>query len=63
MPGLMRATLRVPMAPLTILRLTAPQSPGGAYPSNVSDYINGVFTGAIFHDQHTPAVLRFYLPS
>jgi len=30
--------------------------------SNVSEYINGVFTGAISHDQHMPAGLRLYLP-
>jgi len=49
--------------PATILRLTAQHSPGGAYPSEVSKYINGVFTGAISHDQHMPAGLRLYLPS
>jgi hypothetical protein len=48
--------------PATILRLTAQHSPGGAYPGNVSEYINGVFTGAISHDQHMPAGLRLYLP-
>jgi hypothetical protein len=49
--------------PSTILRLTAQHSPGGAYPGNVSEYINGVFTGGIAHDQHMPAGLRLYLPS
>jgi len=49
--------------PSTVLRLTAQHSPGGAYPSNVSDYINGVFTGTIPHDQHMPTGLRLYLPS
>jgi hypothetical protein len=38
--------------PATILRMTAQHSPGGAFPANVSEYINGVFTGAISHDQH-----------
>jgi len=33
--------------PSTILRLTAEHSPGAAFPKNVSDYINGVFKGAI----------------
>jgi hypothetical protein len=49
--------------PSTILRLTAQHSPGGAYPGDVSEYINGVFTGTISHDQHMPAGLRLYLPS
>jgi len=49
--------------PSTILRLTAQHSPGGAFPGNVSEYINGVFTGSIPHDQHMPAGLRLYLPS
>ena len=49
--------------PSTILRLTAQHSPGGAYPGNVSAYINGVFTGSITHDQHMPEGLRLYLPS
>jgi hypothetical protein len=49
--------------PSTILRLTAQHSPGGAFPGNVSAYINGVFTGSIPHDQHMPAGLRLYLPS
>ena len=49
--------------PSTILRLTAEHSPGGAFPGNVSQYINGVFTGTIPHDQHMPAGLRLYLPS
>ena len=48
--------------PATILRLTAQHSLGGAFPANVSEYINGVFTGAISHDQHMPAGLRLYLP-
>ena len=47
----------------TILRLTAANSPGGAYPANVANYINGVFTGKITYDQHRPAGLRLYLPS
>ena len=49
--------------PATILRLTAEHSPGGAYPGDVSEYIDGVFTGSISHDQHMPAGLRLYLPS
>jgi hypothetical protein len=49
--------------PSTILRLTAQHSPGGAYPGNVSAYINGVFTGSVPHDQHMPEGLRLYLPS
>jgi hypothetical protein len=49
--------------PSSILRLTAEHSPGGAYPSNVAAYINGVFKGTIAHDQHMPAGLRLYLPS
>jgi hypothetical protein len=49
--------------PSTILRLTAEHSPGGAYPKNVSDYINGVFQGKIPHDNHMPAGLHLYLPS
>jgi hypothetical protein len=47
----------------TILRLTAEHSPGGAYPKNVGDYINGVFTGRISHDGHMPQGLHLYLPS
>lgn len=47
----------------TILRLTAENSPGAAYPANVAGYINGVFTGKISYDQHMPAGLRLYLPS
>ncbi len=50
-------------APSTILRLTAENSPKGAYPPNVSDYINGVFTGSVTHDQHMPQGLHLYLPS
>ena len=50
-------------APSTILRLTAENSPKGAYPPNVSDYINGVFKGSVTHDQHMPQGLRLYLPS
>ena len=42
----------------SILRLTAEHSPGGAYPGNVSEYINGVFNGSIAHDQHMPKGLR-----
>ena len=49
--------------PSTILRLTAQHSPGGAYPSNVSNYINAVFTGTVSPDQHMPKGLRLYLPS
>ena len=49
--------------PSTILRLTAEHSPGAAFPKNVSDYINGVFKGAIPHDSHMPAGLHLYLPS
>src|SRR5689334_24557444 len=49
--------------PSTILRLTAQHSPGGAFPGNVSAYINSVFTGSIPHDQHMPEGLRLYLPS
>ena len=49
--------------PSTILRLTAEHSPGAAFPKNVSDYINGVFKGAISHDGHMPAGLHLYLPS
>jgi hypothetical protein len=48
--------------PSTILRLTAEDSPKGAFPPNVADYINGVFRGTITHDQHMPAGLRLYLP-
>jgi hypothetical protein len=49
--------------PSSILRLTAEHSPQGAYPANVSAYINGVFEGKITHDQHMPAGLHLYLPS
>ena len=49
--------------PSSILRLTAEHSPGGAYPGNVSSYINGVFSGSIPHDQHMPKGLQLYLPS
>jgi hypothetical protein len=49
--------------PSTILRLTAQHSPGGAFPGNVSSYINAVFTGTVPPDQHMPAGLRLYLPS
>lgn len=48
--------------PSTILRLTAENSPKGAFPANVATYINGVFGGTIGHDQHMPAGLRLYLP-
>jgi len=50
-------------APSTILRLTAENSPGAAYPKNVSDYINGVFQGKIPPGNHMPAGLHLYLPS
>jgi hypothetical protein len=49
--------------PSSILRLTAEHSPQGAYPANVSGYINGVFEGKIAPDQHMPAGLHLYLPS
>jgi hypothetical protein len=49
--------------PSSILRLTAEHSPQGAYPANVSAYINGVFEGKITPDQHMPAGLHLYLPS
>jgi hypothetical protein len=49
--------------PSSILRLTAEHSPQGAYPANVSSYINGVFEGKITHDQQMPAGLHLYLPS
>jgi hypothetical protein len=48
---------------LSLAQLAAERSPGGAYPGNVSEYINGVFTGGIPHDQHMPAGLHLYLPS
>ena len=48
--------------PSSILRLTAEHSPGKAFTSNVSDYINGVFEGTIPPDQHMPAGLHLYLP-
>jgi hypothetical protein len=48
--------------PSTILRLTAEDSPKGAFPANVANYINGVFRGTTTHDQHMPAGLRLYLP-
>lgn len=48
--------------PSTILRLTAEDSPGAAFPANVAAYINGVFRGTVTHDQHMPAGLRLYLP-
>lgn len=48
--------------PSTILRLTAEDSPKGAFPPNVAEYINGVFRGTIGHDQHIPAGLRLYVP-
>jgi hypothetical protein len=48
--------------PSSILRLTAENSPKGAYPANVAAYINGVFRGTISHDQKMPAGLRLYLP-
>ena len=49
--------------PSTILRLTAENSPGEAFPKNVGDYINGVFGGSISHDGHMPQGLRLFLPS
>ena len=49
--------------PSTILRLTAEQSPGGAYPGNVAAYINGVFRGTIAPTEAMPAGLHLYLPS
>jgi hypothetical protein len=49
--------------PSSILRLTAEHSPQGAYPANVSAYINGVFEGKVTPDQHMPAGLHLYLPS
>jgi hypothetical protein len=48
--------------PSTILRLTAEDSPKGAFPPNVANYINAVFRGTTSHDQHMPAGLRLYLP-
>jgi len=49
--------------PSSILRLTAENSPQGAYPANVASYINRVFDGKITPDQHMPAGLHLYLPS
>jgi hypothetical protein len=49
--------------PSTILRLTAENSPGEAFPADVGAYINGVFGGKIAHDGHMPKGLRLYLPS
>jgi hypothetical protein len=48
--------------PSAILRLTAEHSPGGAYPANVSAYINAVFRGTIAATDHMPAGLHLYLP-
>jgi hypothetical protein len=48
--------------PSTILRLTAEDSPKAAYPSDVANYIDGVFKGTVTHDAHMPQGLRLYLP-